>query len=73
MGKVVVIGDNNLDFLKWQQPEQKHEFMTDMVKDRIESLNFVQLIQTVTRTWRGQADSILDHIWTNDPSKVISC
>ena len=39
-GCVMVIGDVNLDIKKWDQPDQHLQSMTDMVKDRIESLNF---------------------------------
>ena len=42
-----------------------------MLKDRIEILNFTQIIQNITRSWRNQADSLLDHIWVGDLNKVI--
>ena len=45
--------------------------MTDMIKDRIEPLNFTQIIQKHTRSWRGLDDSLLDQIWTNTPIKII--
>ena len=70
-GNVVVIGDINLDMEKWMQPEQHMTKMVYMIKDRIETLNFNQIIQSITRTWRHQSDSLLDHIWVNEPSKVI--
>ena len=72
-GKVLVIGDLNLDMVRWMYPEPHLEKMVTQVKDRIETINFSQIIDSITRTWRHQNDSILDHIWVNDPSKVIKC
>ena len=68
----VVIGDINLDFLKWTQPDQFHEEMVEMTQNRIETAGYVQIIKEKTRTWRGQADSCLDHVWTNCHNKTLS-
>ena len=40
----VVIGDLNLDHLRWSSPEQHLESMVDQVKDNIETCGFLQLI-----------------------------
>ena len=61
----IVIGDINLDHLRWSTPETHLENMVDKLKDSIETCGFHQLIAGITRTWRHQADSILDHIWSN--------
>ena len=51
---VMVLGDLNLDFLKWGLPDGAHHRMVDKVK--FETLGFSQMIQGVTRTWPGQPD-----------------
>ena len=67
----LVIGDINLDHLKWSTPDGRQEKMVDELKNHIEVNGFLQLITNVTRTWNTQADSILDHIWTNCPDRCI--
>ena len=68
----IVLGDMNLDFLKWHDPDQFHEEMVDLVQRRIELEGFSQIITGHTRSWPGQADSLLDHIWVNCPNRVVS-
>ena len=46
--------------------------MVDNTKQEIVTEGFVQLIQEKTRSWRGQQDSCIDHIWTNAPNLAIS-
>ena len=46
--------------------------MVQTTKEEIESLNFVQLIEGATRSWPDQADSLIDHCWSNYSDKVIS-
>ena len=62
----------NLDFLRWTQPDQFHENMVDTTQDKIETAGYVQLIKEKTRTWRGQADSCLDHVWTNCHNRTLN-
>ena len=69
---VMVLGDLNLDFLKWGLPDSTHLRMVDKVKLEIETLGFSQMIQGVTRTWPGQPDSNVDHCWMNTPGRMIS-
>ena len=66
-----VIGDLNLDFMRWDTPDQHHEYMVDSTKNTIEVSGFIQLITSITRAWSNQADSIIDHIWTNSADRVI--
>ena len=67
----LVIGDLNLDYLRWGLPEPHLEAMVDRVKDTLETSGFSQLIETHTRTWRTHVDSLLDHVWTNCPAKIV--
>ena len=38
----------------------------------MEPLGFLQIISGVTRTWRGQTDSLIDQCWINRPQRLIS-
>ena len=67
----VVIGDLNMDYLRWDSPESHLEKMVDEMKDSVETAGFQQLIVNYTRTWRQQTDSLLDHVWTNCPMKIV--
>ena len=69
--KCVVIGDVNLDKLRWQNPKQHLVKMVDTIKEHIETQGFSQLINGVTRGWRHQNDSCLDHIWTNCGNRTL--
>ena len=66
----IVIGDINLDILKWDHPDQLNVNMVEATKLEIQSIGFHQLVQGVTRAWKGQRDSLIDHIWTNQPALV---
>ena len=75
--EIHVLGDTNLDFLKWKdssQPgsQQKNRLqkLSNAVFDRIFPFGFVQLVSQPTRFWPGQEPSGLDHWYTNRPSKV---
>ena len=66
-----ILGDLNLDVLKWNDNNYEYVELVDMIKDNIETENFVQIITQPTRFWTG-TKSLLDHIWTNCPEKAIS-
>ena len=68
---VVVVGDTNLDFLRWGAPSKKVENMVENTKAEIETLGYHQMVTGVTRTWPDQPDSCLDQIWTNSPARLI--
>ena len=68
----IVLGDLNLDYLRWQNQSQSHERMTEMIQEDIETIGFVQLLSTYTRTGVNQVDSLIDHLWTNRSDRVIS-
>ena len=71
--KCVTIGDINLDYNKWPNPEVHHENMINEVKDNIEVTGSVQLIREITRTMCHQVDSLLDQIWSNCDQKNHQC
>ena len=60
-----------MDFFKWSEPEAAHKKIVDKTKEEIETLGFHQIISGVTRTWRNQPDSLLDHCWTNAPGRLV--
>ena len=70
--KCVLIGDINLDHLRWSDPESRNVKMVDMVKNTIETMGFCQLISGFTRAWPNQQDSAVDHCWTNVTDRVIN-
>ena len=70
--KCVIIGDLNLDYNRWEDPEQHLVQMVDLTKEHIETEGFSQLITGITRVWRDQTDSTLDHIWVNCPQRVVN-
>ena len=41
------------------------------VQDMIETAGFVQLICGHTRSWRNQADSLLDQVWSNCQTRTV--
>ena len=67
----IVIGDTNLNKLRWDTPEQIHVPMVDITKEEIETRNFVQIVENPTRFWNSQASSLIDQIWVNCVEKII--
>ena len=75
--EVVVMMDANIDFLKWTRDDLPSSDSTYKLKPLIEKLfnkiiphGVSQLVRTPTRTWPGQNDSGLDHIYSNKPEKL---
>ena len=66
-----IIGDLNLDYLKWDDPDARQKKMVESTKLVIETIGFFQLVEGQTRAWKNQEDSCLDHIWTNFPGKIL--
>ena len=69
--------DANLDFLKWNRDDLPASDSTSKLKPLITKLfnqifpyGVSQLVKSATRTWPGQADSGLDHIYSNKPEKL---
>ena len=71
--EVTVVGDLNLDFQKWTQPEPHHIQMIEEMKDRVETLGYTQMVKGPTRYWQDTTPSLIDHVWTNCPTKIIHC
>ena len=70
--RCTMLGDVNLDFLKWEAPDHEQTTMVDKTKTDIELGGNTQLIKKPTRFWSGQTPSIPDHIWTNAPDRISS-
>ena len=70
--RCTAIGDYNLDYGTWDEPDQRHRIMVELTQNEVETKGHTQLINTITRTWRGQKDSVIDHVWTNAQDRVIN-
>ena len=75
--EVVVAMDANIDFLKWTKTNLPANDSTKSLKPLIDVLfakifphGVNQLVTVPTRTWPGQAESGLDHLYTNRPDKI---
>ena len=74
--EVIVMGDINLDFLKWTRTDLASSDNSVRLKPLIEALfsrifphGVVQLVREGTRVWPGQPESGLDHVYSNRPDK----
>ena len=45
--------------------------MIEDSKNTLEAGGFFQQVEEVTRSWPGQLDSLIDHIWTNEPMRIL--
>ena len=70
---VIILGDTNLDHLRWDQPEFHQVNMVNQVKTQLETKGFIQHVTGFTRCWRGQTSSLLDHCWSNCATRIASC
>ena len=77
--EVIVMMDANLDFLKWTRTNLPTTDSTVRLKSLIELLfnqifphGVSQLVTVPTRSWPGQEDAGLDHLYTNKPEKLSS-
>ena len=75
--EVHVIGDINIDHLKWTQQNVNHNDQTYRLRDLIDALftrifplGITQCVKVATRVWPGLEDSGLDHYYTNKPEKL---
>ena len=69
-GPCLVVGDVNLDQLKWNNPDGGHENMVEQTIEEIMSRNFTQFIHEPTRFWPGTNPSLIDQCWGNLPDRV---
>ena len=56
---------------KWAAPDSDHTVMVDLIKDRIETQGFCQIVEGDTRFWPHTPSSLIDHIWNNCPARII--
>ena len=69
-GDVMVMGDLNLDWNKWNDFTGLKAKLRDIVNDKLITIGFAQIIDT--NTHRGvNEESIIDHIWINCPRRII--
>ena len=72
-----LLGDLNLDWLKRGEGDYRSRKMMTNLCDELQETGWVQLIQKATHfnhsAGRMATASLIDHIWTNLPSKVASC
>ena len=69
-GPCVIIGDVNLDMLKWNAPENGQNNMIELVKTDIETINMSQVIEGPTRFWVGTQPSLIDQCWANAVDRI---
>ena len=68
----IVLGDFNLDKMKWDNPNPQHVNMTNMVKTMTEMEGSIQMVSNPTHFWQGCSNSLLDQLWSNCAHKIIS-
>ena len=67
-----LLGDLNLDHMRWTDPDPSHVTMVDMIKNKLETKGFSQHIKGPTHFWPNRQDSLIDHVWANSPELIIS-
>ena len=67
-----LLGDLNLDYMRWTDPDPSHVTMVDMIKNKLETKGFSQHIKGPTHFWPNRQDSLIDHVWANSPELIIS-
>ena len=70
--KCIILGDLNIDYLRWSDRDYRLKRLAQIVKDELETIGFCQLIDKITRSWPGQQSSAVDQIWTNSPNNIMS-
>ena len=74
--EVIVMGDMNLDFLKWCRnvPVTSQAYrmrpLVESLFSKILPHGVIQCVTEPTRQWPGQESAGLDHIYTNKPDKL---
>ena len=70
--KCILLGDLNVDYMRWNDQEYRLKRLIQMMKEEIIPLGFCQLVDKVTRSWPGQPCSLVDQVWTNSPQNIMS-
>ena len=75
--EVIVVGDINIDSLKWCRDDlpsndstRKLKPLIDLLFEKIIPHGVSQHVNTATHSWAGQEGSCLDHVYTNRPDKL---
>ena len=71
--EVVVIGDVNLDFLKWNNQNSMYDYqknLSNLIFENIFPHGVVQCIDEATHYWPGREPGGLDHLYTNHPERL---
>ena len=71
--EVVVIGDVNLDFLKWNNQNSMYDYqknLSNLIFENIFPYGVVQCIDEATHYWPGREPGGLDHLYTNHPERL---
>ena len=73
--EVICMGDMNIDHLRWNSNSVdpfsiRLRPLIDILFERILPQGVVQCVTTATRSWPGHEDSGLDHVYTNNPTKL---
>ena len=66
----LIIGDTNIDHLKWGAPDNGHIALTDLMKNVVEILGFSQLVVNATRFWPETEPSLVDQICCNQIDRI---
>ena len=69
--RCICVGDMNLDYARWDDPDPALVSMVNRTKKVIENKGSIQIITEVTRSWNMQRDSIIDQIWLNCSDRLI--
>lgn len=68
-GDNICLGDVNIDFLRWNDPSPHQKKLIEMMEDKMIPLGATQCVRKYTRSWPGQKESLLDHVWSSEISK----
>ena len=75
--EVLVLMDANIDFLRWTDPSPPANSSTARTRPMVEELfsrifphGVSQLVTVPTRSWPGQPDTGIDHLYSNKPDKL---
>ena len=71
--EAMVAGDFNLDHLKWTSNDHGNHYMMEDTKIKIETIGFTQHVKEPTRFMRNTTPSLVDHVWLNNPIRMIHC
>lgn len=66
-GNNLLIGDFNINFLKWDSPSPAQRSLINEIEREIVQLGVTQCVDQVTRSAPGVEDSLIDHVWSRNP------